>query len=86
MSRFGRTTGRRTGAAVNPHSHDDADGPEDDDANRRGFQRGSEAALRAVEDGVSERSLIRWRAAIYRWRFAVSHRRQIAPPTVGTAP
>jgi hypothetical protein len=63
----------------NPHSHH-TDGSVDEDAYRRGFQQGSEMALRAVEAGISARDLERWRSAVYRWRFKVSHKKRVQPP------
>jgi hypothetical protein len=68
---------------TNPHSHHvEADGLEDEDAYRRGFQQGSEATLRAVERGATGPRLKRWRAAIYRWRFQTTHKKRIEPPTI----
>jgi hypothetical protein len=68
-------------ANENPHAHH-TDGPIDEDAYRRGFQQGSEAALEAIKAGMPRRRLERWRMAIYRWRFMRSHKKRTPPPRI----
>jgi hypothetical protein len=65
----------------NDHAHD-TDGPEDEDAYRRGFQQGSEFAFRAIEGGASSMLLAKWRKAIYRWCFDVTHKKRHSPPVI----
>jgi hypothetical protein len=80
MSDFEKTR-YKTDEDDNPHSHN-TDGPIDEDAYRRGFQQGSEAALEAIKVGVSRRRIERWRMAIYRWRFERTHKKRIEPPQI----
>ena len=37
-------------------------------------------AARAAARGISARDLERWRSAVYRWRFKVSHKKRVEPP------
>ena len=66
----------------NPHRHT-TDGTPEEDAYRRGFQQGAQAAIDALEFHIGEDMtylIRRWWDAVYDWRFNASHKTMLEPP------
>jgi hypothetical protein len=65
----------------NPHSHCESDGPDDEQAYRRGFDHGMSMALDLPWVTVTRRKRHdRWLRAVYRWRHMQTHLYRTPPP------